>query len=371
MWIEALPNGKYKYIESYQDSFGKRRKVSVTLAKNTAQAQKQATLLLFEKIQERERQTSSESPLFWKLVEKLEKIESHTLKPATLRSRQTCKNYYKKIIPEHARLEHLTVKHTNEILEEIYYGRGFSKETLTSFKTYISNVFKYAKKLGYPVENPTKDLIFPEKKKTIEDIQKQAPKYLEIDELQEVLELADQRNHRFRLAMEFLALTGLRQGEMFGLQHKDIEDDKIHIVGTYDRVAKVKHTPKNTSSYRTVQLNERAKEILDEIIQGNIEWKLSSGSAEDYIFLNDKTGNIIQDGNLSWFLRTLGYKKKHLTSHIFRHTHISLLTELGIPLKAIMDRVGHSQAETTLQIYTHVTKKMSENVIDKLNSLPL
>lgn len=371
MWVEELPNGKYKYIERYTDNYGRRKKVSVTLDKNTNQAQKQATLLLFEKIQKRENNPVSESPLFWELVEKLERVESHTLKPATLRSRQTCKNYYQKIIPEHARLEHLTIKHTNEILEEIYYGRGLSKETLTSFKTYISNVFEYAKKLGYAVENPTKDLIFPEKKKTIEDIQKKTPKYLEIDELQEVLELADKRNHRFRLAMEFLALTGLRQGEMFGLQHKDFEGDRIHIVGTYDRIAKVKHTPKNASSYRIVQLNKRAIEILEEIIQGNLEWKLSQGKPEDYIFLNDKTGNIIQDGNLNWFLRTLNYDKKRLTSHIFRHTHISLLTELGIPLKAIMDRVGHSQAKTTLQIYTHVTKKMSENVIDKLNTLPL
>ena len=36
------------------------------------------------------------------------------------------------------------------------------------------------------------------------------------------------------------------------------------------------------------------------------------------------------------------FEGKHLTTHIFRHTHISMLSELGVPLKTIMQRVGHN-----------------------------
>lgn len=36
------------------------------------------------------------------------------------------------------------------------------------------------------------------------------------------------------------------------------------------------------------------------------------------------------------------FEGKHLTTHIFRHTHISMLAELGVPLKTIMQRVGHN-----------------------------
>lgn len=371
MWIEPLANGKFKYIERYTDNFGKSRKVSVTLDKDTAQAKKQATVLLLEKIQAKQGESGTTSPLFWDLVERLEKIEKHSLKPATLRSRNTCKNYYKKLIPETARLEHLTVKFVNDLLEEIYYGKNLSKETLTAYKTYISLVFQYATKLGYEVKDPTQGLKFADKRKTFEEHQDQKLKYLELDEVHEVLELAEKRNHRFRLIIELLTLTGLRQGELFGLQYKNVSEGALEVTGTYDRIAKTKVTPKNPQSYRIVQLNQRAKAIIDEVIQGNAEWKLSQGRPDDFLILNDKTGNIIQDGNFSWFLRTLGYDKKRLTSHIFRHTHISLLTELGIPLKAIMDRVGHNQAKTTLQIYTHVTKKMSQSVIEKLDTLPL
>ncbi|WP_192803533.1 tyrosine-type recombinase/integrase, partial [Streptococcus agalactiae] len=38
-------------------------------------------------------------------------------------------------------------------------------------------------------------------------------------------------------------------------------------------------------------------------------------------------------------------------THLFRHSHISFLAEKGIPLNAIMDRVGHSDPKTTLSIY--------------------
>ena len=60
-----------------------------------------------------------------------------------------------------------------------------------------------------------------------------------------------------------------------------------------------------------------------------------------------------------------------LTSHVFRHSHISLLSELGVPLRAIMERVGHSNEKTTLSIYTHVTQNMKSAVIDKLEKIDL
>ena len=59
------------------------------------------------------------------------------------------------------------------------------------------------------------------------------------------------------------------------------------------------------------------------------------------------------------------------SSHMLRHSHVSLLTELGVPIKTIMERVGHKDEKTTLQIYTHVTKKMKEDVDEKLNNLEL
>ena len=48
-----------------------------------------------------------------------------------------------------------------------------------------------------------------------------------------------------------------------------------------------------------------------------------------------------------------------------RHSHISLLSQLGISLRAIMDR-GHTDHKTTLQIYSHVTEQMDKDMMSKL-----
>ncbi|MBF8970635.1 tyrosine-type recombinase/integrase [Streptococcus mitis] len=52
-----------------------------------------------------------------------------------------------------------------------------------------------------------------------------------------------------------------------------------------------------------------------------------------------------------------------MSSHIFRHTLISRLAENNIPLRAIMDKVGHSYPKTTNAIYTHATENMNNNLM--------
>ncbi|WP_373896211.1 tyrosine-type recombinase/integrase [Virgibacillus sp. CBA3643] len=52
--------------------------------------------------------------------------------------------------------------------------------------------------------------------------------------------------------------------------------------------------------------------------------------------------------------------EKKATPHIFRHTHISMLAEADVDLATVMERVGHDDPQTTLKIYTHVTKKMKK-----------
>ena len=58
--------------------------------------------------------------------------------------------------------------------------------------------------------------------------------------------------------------------------------------------------------------------------------------------------------------------KKIKGPHILRHTHITMLTEAGVDLKTIIDRVGHEDSKTTMDIYTHVTEKMKEDATAKM-----
>lgn len=58
--------------------------------------------------------------------------------------------------------------------------------------------------------------------------------------------------------------------------------------------------------------------------------------------------------------------QKKVSPHTLRHTHISMLTEAEVDLKEIMERVGHTDMRTTIEIYTHVTNKMKKETSNKM-----
>ena len=130
-------------------------------------------------------------------------------------------------------------------------------------------------------------------------------------------------------------------------------------------------TPKNIYSYRDVLLNDRAKHIIEWFILENkksAQWNGRTYKDRGYIFTS-KNGYPYDLSYINRILRKINIGDKRITSHIFRHTHISLLAELNTPLKAIMQRVGHNDPNTTLSIYTHVTNKMKSELVNKLKAM--
>nr|WP_102694463.1 tyrosine-type recombinase/integrase [Rummeliibacillus pycnus] len=54
-----------------------------------------------------------------------------------------------------------------------------------------------------------------------------------------------------------------------------------------------------------------------------------------------------------------------MTTHRLRHTHCSLLFESGAKIKEVQVRLGHTDIQTTMNIYAHVTAKAKESAIQK------
>lgn len=105
-------------------------------------------------------------------------------------------------------------------------------------------------------------------------------------------------------------------------------------------------TPKTIHSVRKIEISEKTKNILLKY------------------FTNDKFLFNISFGLISYTLQ-----KINLTSHMFRHTHVAMLIEAGVPIKVISERLGHSDTSITLDIYTHVTKNMKIDLKNKLEKL--
>lgn len=60
---------------------------------------------------------------------------------------------------------------------------------------------------------------------------------------------------------------------------------------------------------------------------------------------------------------------KNITPHSFRHTHTSLLIEAGVGIKEIQQRLGHTDINTTMNIYAHMTEKMEEKASHQFSKL--
>jgi integrase len=61
--------------------------------------------------------------------------------------------------------------------------------------------------------------------------------------------------------------------------------------------------------------------------------------------------------------------QKQVTPHSFRHTHTSLLIEANVHIKEIQERLGHSDINTTMDIYAHMTKNIKKEASNKFRNL--
>ena len=380
MWIEERQSKKgtrYKYCERFELPNGEIRKVSVIFNTNSSHARKQATIELQRKYEQAVKEidinkvvTYYDVAMSW-----LEHTEP-TVKRSTHINHTIYVNKIFSYIDKALPIADLTAVTLEDVLHKVYYVENLSYSyTRTTFTT-MKAIYKHAKrKKLIPSLIDFEDIEIKKKPFSHSDIAKKQNKFLDAVELKETLMQLSKIDSRISLLFEFVSLTGLRIGELLALRYSDYDKENatININGTiqydYKNSSEIKRgTPKNIYSVRNVSLSDRAVSILDSIMLENKRRSLWFEGYIDhgYIFTSSR-GNPYDIQFLNRRLKGVHIEGKHLTTHIFRHTHISMLAELGVPLKTIMQRVGHNDPNTTLSIYTHVTKSMHDDVINKLN----
>ncbi|WP_339102048.1 site-specific integrase [Candidatus Enterococcus clewellii] len=372
LWVEQISEKKFKYIERYIDPLTeKKKKVSVTLTSGSRQAWNQANLILNKKIQDKLLIKETLPVTFGELKEKWDKKYKPTVKASSYKTGQTYISLISAYISDDVLVKNVTSNLIQDMLDYYYFEKNLSYNYVIHLKTFTGMIFKFASKRYGLDYNPITGVSLTRKPKTQEDIIREKEGYLSKEEVSELAkyQLLNYKQPRYSLITKFLFLTGIRYGELIALTESDFTGDKIIVSGTYDYDNKIKTTTKNTGSYRSVDLPEDAKIILQQLIDENN----AKNDSSDYIFTTRNGKPLsLQSYNLS--LRTsakaLSIDKK-VSSHMLRHSHISLLTELGIPLKAIMDRVGHEDSKTTLKIYTHTTKNMQNHLIERLDEIQI
>lgn len=380
MWIEERQSKKgtrYKYCERFELPNGEIRKVSVIFNTNSSHARKQATIELQRKYEQAVKEidinkvvTYYDVAMSW-----LEHTEP-TVKRSTHINHTIYVNKIFSYIDKALPIADLTAVTLEDVLHKVYYVENLSYSYTRATFTTMKAIYKHAKrKKLIPSLIDFEDIEIKKKPFSHSDIAKKQNKFLDAVELKETLIQLSKIDSRISLLFEFVSLTGLRIGELLALRYSDYDKENatININGTiqydYKNSSEIKRgTPKNIYSVRDISLSDRAVSILDSIMLENKRRTLWFEGYIDhgYIFTSSR-GNPYDIQFLNRRLKGVHIEGKHLTTHIFRHTHISMLAELGVPLKTIMQRVGHNDPNTTLSIYTHVTKSMHDDVINKLN----
>ncbi|MFY0517859.1 site-specific integrase [Lysinibacillus sp. UGB7] len=174
--------------------------------------------------------------------------------------------------------------------------------------------------------------------------------------------------------LRLLAFTGMRKSEVLALTWQDLNlvENELTINKAIGRGkhSKLYLKPTKTGLPRIIKLDDETIDVLSEWRKRQtleyFKLGINTMNPKQLIFSNSKN-EFIQLGQVQKWMYSVQDKHslKRVTPHGLRHTHCSLLFEAGATIKEVQDRLGHTDVKTTMDIYTHVTKKAKEGAIQK------
>ena len=180
--------------------------------------------------------------------------------------------------------------------------------------------------------------------------------------LLENLELLSSEDTKYKVAIILTVFTGVRLGELMGLEWQDIDfkngiisinrsSQYLSDMGVFTKV------PKTESSIREIAIPEFIISLLEEYKLWYEEQKSIYGELwanSDRLFVQ-ADGKPMHPSTISkWFVKYVGQIGLPVINfHGLRHTNASLLVAQNIDIAVISARLGHAQISTTLDFYVH------------------
>jgi integrase len=294
-------------------------------------------------------------PLFQEVADQWLGAKAATVRHTTLKQ-------YQGHIENHLKPFFSNVK-ANEVdlqLVERFVGQCIDEKmfsnTIRKVLTTLGSIMQYAShpKRCYAPYNPVP---------YVENMPKKVKKEAEMASLDETMAIIDEMpSFRGKLLVLTAAITGMREGELFGLKWDDIQwkDSQIFVRRTFNHGRF--YEPKSNKSRRKIDVPQ---ELLHELKT----WKLACPKGElDLVFPN-KIGN--PENATNWLRRFWHPARRrasvrHLTPHSLRHFSGSFLLDQGEDMGYVQDHLGHSTIGMTMDIYRHKLKKQNQRAAEKL-----
>ena len=304
------------------------------------------------------RKESSLDMPFAKFVELYLDDAGHRMKPSTMATKRMI--YTTKILPYFGEMrldaigpadvrnwQNAMMSRTNE------RGQPFAKTYLRTMHGQLTAVFNYAVRYYKLKENPCRAAgsIGTKKGENVNFWTKE--EFLQF--------LETQRGNAATYTM-FMVLyyTGMREGELLALTVEDVDFERmeIRINKTYQRIARqdIVMTPKTPKSNRVISMSPALGDCLREYLEaGGIEAGRVFPYSRYYLYRQLKKG-----------CAAAGVKT--IRVHDLRHSHASLLVEMGYSPLLIAERLGHDHVQTTMDTYSHLYPNKQRDVANRLDA---
>lgn len=242
-------------------------------------------------------------------------------------------------------------------------------KTILEHHRVISKILATAVKWEYIEKNPAERADPPK-------VPYREMEFLDEEETREMLLLLEDEPIQYRTMIMLLVYTGIRRGELCGLEWKDIdfEESVMHISRSSQYIGNktiITKEPKTRSGIRHFAMSETLCRILKEYRRWQMEQRIKAGTDwqnTDRLFTQWNGLPIYPDTVTDWFAKFIRRSGlPYVTLHSLRHTNATLMIAEGIDVCAVSRRLGHASTATTLNIYAHALKskdKAAAEVID-------
>lgn len=257
--------------------------------------------------------------------------------------------------------------------EPINTGKPLAAKTVLHHHRLISSMLSTAVEWGILFSNPC-DRTKPPK------VERKEPKYLDEIQAATLLDLLETEDTEYKTIIRLLLFTGLRRGELLGLEWSDIDFEKATL-----RVCRsslylpdrgiFEDDTKNATSNRIIKLSQTAVNDMKSYKLYQMEHSFKIGDqwkGSQKIFTTAEGKPLHPDTLSRWFSNFI---KAHsdvlppVTIHSLRHTNATLQIAGGVPLTTVAKRLGHADTVTTSRIYAHAIKSADEAAAETLENL--
>lgn len=265
-------------------------------------------------------------------------------------------------------VDEITPQHIRDWLNDLA-ASDLADKSITGFHGLLSAIMGTATELGHRDDNPCRGMRMPRRLQH-KKVQRQfltAAEWWAIDDA-----LGEVAGGHYRTAFRTLAGTGMRLGEMAGLQVNDLsltsDPPTISISRALTRTAEggMKLGPTKTShSVRTVSIDDALAADLAEHIR-------TTSPGRGQLFTSQQGQMIHQHHILARVWKpavALSGIAKQPRIHDLRHSHASWLIAAGVDLMTVQRRLGHESITTTTSVYGHLLPGQQRAAADAIGAI--